>query len=66
MMDDDQLAEFLGIAKAKRRAEILAALTPAERAEHEEMKAQVDAIMLWDKGLGPLPPGVIVCNRRRR
>lgn len=66
MMTDDELAEFLGIAKAKRRAEIMALITPAERAEHEETARLVMEVKLWEAGVGPRPAGVIMCHRRKR
>lgn len=44
MITDDELADFLGIANAKGRAEILAGITPAKRAAFEKMRDEVRAI----------------------
>ncbi len=64
-MNDEQLAKWLGIAGKKGCAEILAAITPEQRKEYEEF-AEVEAqIILYDQGLGPLPPGVIACGRKQ-
>lgn len=63
-MTDDELAKWLGIAGTKQCAAIMAAMTAEERAEHEAFAAVEAEIILWDKGLGPLPSGVIVCNRK--
>lgn len=65
-MTDEELARSMGIAGTKRCAEIIAARTPAERAEEEEAARVVAAVLLYDAGLGPLPPGVIACSRGRK
>lgn len=66
MMTDDELAAFMGIARAKDRNRILAAVTPAERATYEEMhRVEVEAAA-YLAGTGPKPAGVIICTRRKR
>lgn len=65
-MTDEELARSMGIAGTKRCAEIIAAMTPAERAEEEETARIVSEIMLYGAGLGPLPPGVIACRPRSK
>lgn len=64
-MSDAELAVHLGIAGTKKCAEILAALTPADREDAEREADLVSQIKLWEAGLGALPPGVIACGRRR-
>lgn len=64
-MNDQELAKWLGIAGTKQEAAIMAAITPEKRAKYEDF-AKVEAeIMLWDAGLGPLPPGVIACGEKQ-
>lgn len=65
-MSDEELAEWLGIAGTKQCAAILASITPAERAEHEEFAKLEKQIIAFDRGEGPLPPGVIACGRGRK
>lgn len=69
-MDDERLARWLGIAGTKDCAAILAAVTPQERDEWERFAFVEAQIILYDQGLGPLPPGVIACRghapRRRK
>lgn len=57
-MNDEQLAQFLNVTP-----EQLQKLNPSKetRAVYEKM---LD-VELWDKGLGPLPEGVIVCGPRQ-
>lgn len=63
-MTDAEMAVWLGIAGTKECATIMAALTPEKRATYEHM-AEVEAdIRLWQQGVRPLPPGVIVCRER--
>ena len=65
-MTDQELEVYLGIAGKKGAAKIIADLSPSERAVWEDM-ARVEAeLELWQKGLGPKPKGVIICERRRR
>ncbi len=64
-MDDEQLAKWLGIAGTKECAAIMAKITPEKRREYEDF-AEVEAqVILYDKGLGPLPPGVIACREHK-
>lgn len=72
-MTDEQLIEFLGIARLTpdERAKILRSIAPARRAVYDRM-AQVEVeLTLWQCGLGPKPRGVLVdgvraLRRRRR
>ena len=61
-MTDDELAEFLGIANAKGRAKIMASLTEKDRATYEAMRKTEQDIKLWLEGVGPRPPGGILCR----
>ena len=66
-MTDDELAVFLGIDKAKRRAEILASVTPEQRASYEHMKAVEDALRTYKGGARPaILAGAIICRERDR
>lgn len=64
-MTDFELAEYLGIANAKQRDVIMATITPEQRAAYESMKTVEEDLMLWQQGLRPRPPGVIVCRGRK-
>jgi hypothetical protein len=69
-MSDDDLLAYLGLdadlppapENAERRAKLAASLRPKYAAFAETCLS----IEMWDKGLGPLPPGVIVCKPRGR
>lgn len=61
-MTDAELEQFLGIAGKKGCAEIMAAITPEQRATYEHMAEVEEDIRLWQLGVKPLPPGVIVCH----
>lgn len=61
-MNDAELAEYLGITKAKERDAIMAKITPEQRATYEAMKTAEEDIMLWQQGVGPKPKGVIICR----
>lgn len=64
-MNDDELAEYLGIAKAKERAAIMASITPEQRETYEAMRRTEDDIRLWQAGVGPKPKGVIICREHK-
>lgn len=61
-MNNAELAEYLGIAKARERDAIMAKITPEQRATYEAMKTAEEDIMLWQQGVAPKPKGVIVCR----
>lgn len=61
-VNDAELAEYLGIAHAIERDRIMAKITPEERATYEAMKTAEEDIKLWLEGVGPKPPGIIVCR----
>lgn len=65
-MNDDELAEFLGIEKAKERSKIMATITPEQRAMYENMHEVEIDLKLWVEGVGPKPKGVIVCRQHGR
>lgn len=65
-MTDDELATYIGVATAKDRAGILAAITPSQRALYEDMARIEREAELWLAGAGPKPTGVIICERRKR
>lgn len=64
MMTDEQLAQYLGIAKARNREAILAALTPEQRAEYELLRDTELGIALWQAGRGARPAGLVCTGRR--
>lgn len=57
-MNDEQLAAFIGVTMEQLP---LLKITPEKRAVYDKMFE----VELWDKGLGPLPEGVIVCGPRQ-
>lgn len=61
-MTDDELAEFLGVAKAKERDAIMRAITPEQRVSYEHMHEVEKALRLYSQGKGPKPSGVIICG----
>lgn len=63
-MTDAELEVYLGIAGTKECAAIMAKITPEERATYDDMARIEYELKLWSAGLGPKPPGVIVCDRR--
>lgn len=55
-MTDEQLAQYLGIAKDPGWPKVIASLSSAHRRTYEYM-AQLDRVIdLWEQGLGPKPP----------
>lgn len=64
-MTDAELAKWLGIAGTNECDAIMAKITPEKRAQYEAFAVKVDEIMLYDAGLGPLPPGVIACGPKQ-
>lgn len=60
-MTDEDFAAFAGIGLGD-----VPKVPPARRAALEALAPTIDAVMLHDAGLGPLPRGVIVCRPRRR
>jgi hypothetical protein len=65
-MTDAELQVFLGIAGKKGCAEIMASITPEQRAVYDRMADVEREIELWQAGLGPKPEGVIVCRGHSR
>ena len=61
-MNDSELAEYLGISKAKERDAIMAKITPEQRATYEAMRTAEEDITLWLAGVAPKPAGVIICR----
>lgn len=63
-MSDAELATFLGLdgMDGFSVARVIRTITPAKRAVYEKMRD----VELWDKGLGPLPDGVMVDRDRKR
>lgn len=59
-MTDEELAEFLGIAKAKERDRLMAAITPEHRKMYEQMK-----FVEQEVNAGRLPANVIVCREHK-
>ena len=65
-MTDAELAKFLGIDDDERWPQAIAKMDPVKRQSYERMADVVAQVQLYDSGLGPKPPGVIVCYDHRR
>jgi len=61
-MNNEELAEFLGIAGKAEHDRIMAAITPEKLALYEEMNRVEWELKLWTSCAGPKPKGVIVCR----
>lgn len=59
-MEDEALAEFLGIKNDTRWPAAIAALSSEKRAAYEHMATVCVELDLWQAGLGPKPAGVLV------
>lgn len=57
-MNDAQLADFLNVTPDQ-----LKKLNPS--AEERALYDKMFEVELWDKGVGPLPEGVIVCGPKQ-
>jgi hypothetical protein len=64
-MTDAELIAFLGLSDAEAKI-ILPKITPEKRRAYEVVAAHYEAILKWQKGLGPIPAGVIPTFDRRR
>lgn len=64
-MNDDQLAEYLGIAADHpMKTTVIKSLSPAKRACFERMAQVETELQLWQDGLGPKPAGVLIDTER--
>jgi len=58
---DEELARYLGVSVAA-----VVRLTERERKAYERLYHTELGVKMWLRGEGPKPPGVIVCDARRR
>jgi hypothetical protein len=61
-MTDEELAVWLGIKGTKEEAAIMASITPEQREAYEDFADKEMEIKLFVAGVGPRPPGVIICR----
>jgi hypothetical protein len=64
-MTDAELIAFLGLSEKEAKI-ILPKITPEKRRAYEVVAAQYEAIVRWQKGLGPIPAGIIPTFDKRR
>jgi hypothetical protein len=63
---DDEMATFLGLKpEEEKRIEFVKLLSPEKRALFERMATLEIELKLWQDGLGPKPPGVLIDTNRR-
>jgi len=60
-MTDEALAEVLHIPLGH-----VMVMDPWKRARLERLAEIAEAVMRWERGEGPRPPGVLIDPRRRR
>jgi hypothetical protein len=67
-MTDRELIAYLGLSDCdpEKTARYIAGLDPERRAGYERMNEVETELHLWQQGVGPKPPGVIVCREHRR
>lgn len=66
MMTDQEIAEYLGIAKAVDRELLLRRMSKKDRQAIEQMRDMERQVIAHLEGRAPKPPGVILCTRNRR
>lgn len=64
-MTRDQLKEFLGVTGKVGADKIIDGLSAKELATYERMAEVETELHLWQQGVGPKPPGVIICGPRQ-
>lgn len=70
-MTDEEMAAFVGLSpEEENRVGFVKGLPPEKRALFERMASLEMEVKLWQDGLGPKPPGVLIdterSTRRRR
>ncbi len=61
-MTDDQLAAYLGLTTAQ--AGMVKDANPERWERYRRVAATFQLVELWDHGIGPLPPGVMIDTPR--
>lgn len=64
-MTDLELAQGLGIADHPEWRRAVASFTPEKRVAYERLLQVGFELTLWEKGLGPLPEGVLIDFAKR-